>query len=202
MTLRTFLAADGTRWSVWYVESTTFRGASGTPRAWLAFLDEQGTERRRLLEVPPNWEEIPEERLDLLRRMATPAHAREPVVVPAGVHFIPASASVSGAGGRTRTFRDGKGVAWEVSEIRPTLAERRAGGDRRHTARPELDRRRASGARVRMPEPFQHGWLVFRSATEHRRHAPIPDGWLTMGDDAIQRLLEQASAVDRPRRTG
>ena len=202
MTLRTFLSADGMRWSVWYVESKTLRGASGAPRAWLAFLDEHGTERRRLLEVPPNWEAISDEPLDLLRRMAAPAHARDAVAVPTGARYIPPVASPDAAEGQTRALRDPDGVVWQVAAIRPTLAERRAGGDRRQAVRPGTDRRRSAGARVRMPEPFQYGWLVFRSATEHRRRAPIPGGWLTMSEEALRSLLGEAITVDRPRRTG
>jgi hypothetical protein len=44
----------------------------GTPNEWLAFQREDGTERRRLSEVAANWEGLGDDRLDLLRRMATP----------------------------------------------------------------------------------------------------------------------------------
>ena len=44
----------------------------GTPSEWLAFQNEDGTERRRLLEIPEGWETLPDDRLDLVRRMAEP----------------------------------------------------------------------------------------------------------------------------------
>jgi hypothetical protein len=44
----------------------------GTPAEWLAFQNEDGSERRRLLEIPEGWETLPDDRLDLVRRMAEP----------------------------------------------------------------------------------------------------------------------------------
>jgi hypothetical protein len=72
MGLRTFLAGDGTRWTVWLVRSGSVGAVPGTPAEWLAFQNEDGTERRRLLEVPAGWAALADERLDLLRRVAEP----------------------------------------------------------------------------------------------------------------------------------
>lgn len=73
MPMRIFLANDGTPWTVWLVSTGSAGAVPGTPTEWLAFQSEDGTERRRLMEVPPHWEDLVDERLDLLRRMATPA---------------------------------------------------------------------------------------------------------------------------------
>jgi hypothetical protein len=68
--LRTFNDARGKSWRVWRVESPTasahlidssFRGG------WLAFEREDCEERRRLAQVPEDWDSLPPERLaDLL----------------------------------------------------------------------------------------------------------------------------------------
>ncbi len=71
MTVRTFVARDGAAWSVRRIQSTE-DGVPGTPREWLAFQDAAGTQRRRLFEIPPDWSELPDDRLHLLCRMAEP----------------------------------------------------------------------------------------------------------------------------------
>lgn len=82
MPLRTFLTRDGSTWWVWHVESTTVSTIPGAPREWLAFQDAEGVERRRLLEIPPNWEDLSDERLDLLRLNASPAKTWERLPTP------------------------------------------------------------------------------------------------------------------------
>ncbi len=67
MGLRIFMGSDGVRWTAW-----TVRDDAAGATTWLAFQNEMGTERRRLLETPPDWEAISEKRLDLLRRLAEP----------------------------------------------------------------------------------------------------------------------------------
>jgi len=72
MALRTFVGSDGKTWTVWLVQSGMAAAVPGTPTEWLAFQNEDGTERRRLLEIPDGWETLPDDRLDLVRRMAEP----------------------------------------------------------------------------------------------------------------------------------
>jgi hypothetical protein len=72
MALRTFAASDGTTWTAWLVQTSGMAAVPGTPTSWLAFQNEAGTERRRLLEIPEGWENLSDERLDLVRRMAEP----------------------------------------------------------------------------------------------------------------------------------
>ena len=71
MALRTFLAADGGTWTVWLVRPGRSSGPQpGIPEEWLAFQNEDESERLRLREVPPGWEELSDAHLDVLRRMA------------------------------------------------------------------------------------------------------------------------------------
>lgn len=86
MTMRTFQSRDGATWTIWRVQSTF--GLLGAPDEWLAFQNADGTERRRLIEMPPNWEQLADDRLDLLRRMAEPVKTWAPLSPPGGVPMI------------------------------------------------------------------------------------------------------------------
>ena len=61
--------------------------------------------------------------------------------------------------------------------------------------------RRASDTadRAQLPEAYRAGWLVFESADELRRLAPIPDDWESLPIDALRHLCQEAAAA--PRRT-
>jgi hypothetical protein len=63
-------ASDGQTWTTWLVEPSSGSPLLGVPKAWLAFQNEDGSERRRLREFPATWADLPDDRLDLLRRMA------------------------------------------------------------------------------------------------------------------------------------
>lgn len=73
MPLRTFADRDGTTWSVWRIQATAPSQVLGVPHDWLLFQDDAGTERRRLVSFPANWESLSDERLELLSRVAVPA---------------------------------------------------------------------------------------------------------------------------------
>ena len=78
MPLRTFTDRDGAEWRVWSVvpEPHAALTLDREFRAgWLAFEQMEDGERRRLAltDVPSGWEALPDERLDLLRRVATPS---------------------------------------------------------------------------------------------------------------------------------
>jgi hypothetical protein len=88
MALRTFLSRDGSSWSVWHIESGSAAVVPGTPTQWLCFQDAESTERRRLFEYPENWDELPDERLDLLRKMAEPVKLWQRPSPPGGVEQI------------------------------------------------------------------------------------------------------------------
>lgn len=75
MALRVFADREGRGWQVWDVQAST--GARGVREdlrdGWLCFELVGGGERCRLpfADVPPGWEQLPDERLELLRRSAT-----------------------------------------------------------------------------------------------------------------------------------
>lgn len=75
MPLRTFTDRQGVEWRVWSVtpEPNAALTLDEEYRAgWLCFERMDGGERRRLAlsDVPAAWDALPEERLDLLRRVA------------------------------------------------------------------------------------------------------------------------------------
>src|SRR5204863_2321001 len=178
MALRTFLAPDGTSWSVWRVESGKL--GTGPRRAWLAFVDERAMERRRLFDIPPDWESLSPDALDRLRRRAVAVGARGPVALPEGVEFH--AAPPRRGEPTSRVFRDPSGVEWHVWEVHPSLAEPRSTGDRRRTVEP----------RTLVSEHLRRGWLAFRSDTERRRYAPIPSYWMELSDRELSELLADA----------
>lgn len=101
MALRTFAASDGTTWTAWLVQASGTTGVPGTPTHWLAFQNDDGSERRRLLEVPEEWESLPAERLDLLRRVAEPVRGWASRHTPPGgidQHGAANMGSTNGAG--------------------------------------------------------------------------------------------------------
>jgi hypothetical protein len=61
--------------------------------------------------------------------------------------------------------------------------------------------RRASDSpeRAQLPEAYRTGWLVFESAGELRRIAPIPDHWEDFSVDELRQLCHDAASA--PRRT-
>lgn len=109
-----------------------------------------------------------------------------------------------------RTVRDPDGVAWEVWEVRPAWAERRVAprrGQENGTGRPSgtdlrtgRDRRQVSEARPRVGMGLEAGWLVFSSAFEKRRLAPIPIEWEELPDDTLVGLSRNATSIPKPRR--
>lgn len=98
---------------------------------------------------------------------------------------------------RTPTFRrmaDAAGVEWEVWEVHPRLADRRARHERRSAARPDGPVRRGATPDMRH-WTAQHGWLVFRNeAGERRRHA-IRLGWEQLSREGLQELLRSAATT-------
>jgi hypothetical protein len=72
MALRTFRDGDGQSWRVWLVQSGNAAALAGTPREWLCFQNDDDSERRRLIDFPSNWDDLSEQRLDLLRKLAAP----------------------------------------------------------------------------------------------------------------------------------
>jgi hypothetical protein len=82
MASRIFRANDGTMWTVWLVRAEVAAVTVGVPREWLAFQNQDGTERRRLMQIEPKWDELSDERLDFLRRMGERAILSVPRPLP------------------------------------------------------------------------------------------------------------------------
>ena len=84
-----------------------------------------------------------------------------------------------------RSFRDPKGVDWQVWEVpAPDPAQHRGG--------------------KYLASELQHGWLRFESASERRRLADYPADWETLPDRALVRLCMRSTVIpstpDRPHR--
>jgi hypothetical protein len=88
MSIRSFRARNGSTWTVSRIESSARVLVPGAPREWLAFQDESGTDRRRVFNVPPNWEDLSDERLDLLRRYAEPSRFQPRATPPFGTSSV------------------------------------------------------------------------------------------------------------------
>jgi hypothetical protein len=79
-----------------------------------------------------------------------------------------------------REFRDASGIEWRVS-----LTPR--GSD-------------AVSREHFLPEAYREGWLVFESAREKRRFAPVPADWETLPVESLIELCGKASPQSaRPR---
>lgn len=69
MPFREFSDADGARWVVWStVPSNGVPLSRGMENGWLTF--ESAHERRRLAPIPDGWVELPDERMELLLKLA------------------------------------------------------------------------------------------------------------------------------------
>jgi hypothetical protein len=72
MALRDFDEPAGTHWIVWdTIPDNTIGLTEEYRRGWLTF--DNGTDRCRLAPIPPNWTELPTDRLPLLLRVARTA---------------------------------------------------------------------------------------------------------------------------------
>ena len=72
MALREFDDEAGTRWIVWdTIPASTIGLTEEYRRGWLTF--DSGTDRCRLAPIPPNWTELPNDRLVLLLGVARTA---------------------------------------------------------------------------------------------------------------------------------
>ncbi|HEY1226624.1 MAG TPA: hypothetical protein VGF26_04830 [Ramlibacter sp.] len=108
-----------------------------------------------------------------------------------------------------RTFIDADGVTWQVWDVHPELAERRAADRRRMQVPPPTppgdrragnERRRRAERRVQVRPGFEHGWLVFDSAVGVRRLAPGPPDWENLPDTSLVAWCRQALETGRTRR--
>lgn len=76
--LEYFTDAQGIRWRVWQVDTPASRAHlmdANFRNGWLVFEREDGSDRRRLAQVPEDWSSLAPERLAQLCAAATPAPA-------------------------------------------------------------------------------------------------------------------------------
>jgi hypothetical protein len=81
--IRLFRDSQGIEWRVWSTVPSNMGAVAPDMRGgWLSF--DSGTERRRLTPIPPGWEEVSDDRLDLICRIATPTRSSDPlgIVLP------------------------------------------------------------------------------------------------------------------------
>ena len=111
-------------------------------------------------------------------------------------------------------FRDEWGVLWEAWDVWPTSVERRRSDRRargavahaRHLPQGRVERRRGDDRRSReeprgpISSELVAGWVVFQSAAERRRLAPVPDGWEQLEERELRALCARAGSATRPRR--
>lgn len=90
-----------------------------------------------------------------------------------------------------REFRDDRGITWLVWDAHPTMAERRRA---RVPIPPDYRERRLTRVtRVPVAAELAQGWLVFRTAGQRRRMAPIPSCWADAPDDQLRRWCCEAA---------
>jgi hypothetical protein len=97
-----------------------------------------------------------------------------------------------------RRVTDQFGHEWDVWEVIPSAIERRF----RNSKPVLIDRRRQPEIRIKaaVSDELQNGWLAFQAPHEKRRYAPVPSNWMTLPDDELLRLLDQADVVGKPKR--
>jgi hypothetical protein len=80
MAVRVFTDRDGNEWNVWNVQPTSSTAGleQRFQNGWLCFERLDGSSRARLSidDVPPSWEELPDDRLESLRLTAEVASRR------------------------------------------------------------------------------------------------------------------------------
>ena len=95
-----------------------------------------------------------------------------------------------------RRFTDSAGCVWEAWEVDPWAVERRLAADRRGLPRDSLERRRSDQFRLMIPNELRDGWLAFQGLTSKVRLAPIPDGWMSLSDEQLIRLVARSTRKD------
>jgi hypothetical protein len=98
-----------------------------------------------------------------------------------------------------RTFRDSRGIDWQVYDVVPRTDDDRRAGERRSGEidlstvdfdRRGLDRRVAVGARP--SRRITQGWLCFERDEVKCRLSPIPEDWQTASDEQLEAWCREA----------
>jgi hypothetical protein len=94
-----------------------------------------------------------------------------------------------------RKIKDGVGRAWDVWEVYPSAVEQRMSGEYPAVPSSDTPAPEKREVRIRVPPALQNGWLAFQSGTVRRRLTPIPERWVTLGDEELLRLLASANRL-------
>jgi hypothetical protein len=93
MASRSFTDRSGAAWRVWSTVPQDTRGClPGYEQGWLTFENEGTAERRRLAPIPDDWEEVSEERLILMCRVAEAPRVGRFSSPPGGMPALPGGA--------------------------------------------------------------------------------------------------------------
>lgn len=105
------------------------------------------------------------------------------------------------------TFRDSQGTEWQVWAVIPGSRQgtNARGGEDRRSPDPVIrytgqERRAGEDRRKRTPllsGGLKGGWLTFESVSEKRRLVPIPAGWESGNDAALEEWCRRARPVPR-----
>ena len=103
-----------------------------------------------------------------------------------------------------RSFIDSAGVEWQVWEVVPRgmsidAPERRQAERRTPAIAPRRPDLRYRERRLGLASALNGGWLVFRSATDRRRLAPVPLRWTELSERDLERHCRSAVSMNRPR---
>ena len=82
----------------------------------------------------------------------------------------------------------------------PERRDRRSGLDRRKHARDTFDRRKMRVLSAVITGDLAKGWLVFATAKERRRYAPLPERWIEAPEGQLCDWCEAAKPIPLPRR--
>jgi hypothetical protein len=201
--MREFRDDAGTIWQVWETVPGGARAWSLSDddplrRGWLTF--QAGAARRRLAPYPADWESLPDERLDALRRQAAPVPSR-------GASETPTSAR------RTAAERDALARAAERARERDDAARAREERSREAAAAEDADDDAAPAGPIRtFIDARGERWLVAPYRARLPDHAEprevlrfvasgkvldlesFPDDWERLAVPQLEELLEVARA--------
>ncbi len=80
-------------------------------------------------------------------------------------------------------------------EVYPSAVEQRMSGEYPAVPDGATSTREKREVRIRVPSALQDGWLAFQSGKDRRRLTPIPERWVTLGDEELVQLLARADRL-------
>ena len=92
-----------------------------------------------------------------------------------------------------REFSDSAGTLWTVWSTHPTQVDS-SGASALGRFMDSLPRE-ISAQPLGVRAAYASGWLTFKTASETRRLAPIPDDWEAASDEGLRRYLIEAQSI-------